>query len=107
VATGFPKRSCSNKKIERDDDSKKSHPALERKRCNPADVCETSNWVKAAVLPLPWQAIVAFTNFEPERPWGRGFKPVRAHHEAFWQSGASLRELPVSGGQADRHDVTD
>src|SRR5260370_36289755 len=26
--TGFPKRSCSNKKIERDDDSKKSHPAL-------------------------------------------------------------------------------
>src|SRR5258708_29146853 len=26
--TGFPKRSCSNKKIERDDDSKKSHRAL-------------------------------------------------------------------------------
>src|SRR4030081_3315001 len=29
VVTGFPKRSCSNKKIERDDDSKKTHPALE------------------------------------------------------------------------------
>jgi hypothetical protein len=28
VDTGFPKRSCSNKKIERDDDSKKSHRAL-------------------------------------------------------------------------------
>jgi hypothetical protein len=28
VGTGFPKRSCSNKKIEPDDDSKKSHPAL-------------------------------------------------------------------------------
>jgi hypothetical protein len=28
VGTGFLKRSCSNKKIERDDDSKKSHPAL-------------------------------------------------------------------------------
>ena len=27
VETGFPKRSCSNKKIERDDDSKKSHLA--------------------------------------------------------------------------------
>ena len=27
MGTGFPKRSCSNKKIERDDDSKKSHPA--------------------------------------------------------------------------------
>src|SRR5271156_2849445 len=26
----FRKRSCSNKKIERDDDSKKSHPALSR-----------------------------------------------------------------------------
>src|SRR5258705_6720498 len=26
--TGFPKRSCSNNKLERDDDSKKSHPAL-------------------------------------------------------------------------------
>src|SRR6202790_2161780 len=32
VGTGFPKRSCSNKKIERDDDSKKSHPALECRR---------------------------------------------------------------------------
>ena len=28
MGTGFPKRSCSNKKIERDDDSKKSHLAL-------------------------------------------------------------------------------
>ncbi len=28
MGTGFPKRSCSNKQIERDDDSKKSHPAL-------------------------------------------------------------------------------
>ena len=27
AGTGFPKRSCSNKKIERDDDSTKSHPA--------------------------------------------------------------------------------
>src|SRR5262249_45745530 len=26
--TGFRKRSCSSKKLERDDDSKKSHPAL-------------------------------------------------------------------------------
>jgi hypothetical protein len=28
VVTGFPKRSCSNKKLERDDDSKKNHRAL-------------------------------------------------------------------------------
>jgi hypothetical protein len=28
VCSGFPKRSCSNKRIERDDDSKKSHLAL-------------------------------------------------------------------------------
>jgi hypothetical protein len=28
VDTGFPKRSCSNKEIERDDASKKSHHAL-------------------------------------------------------------------------------
>jgi hypothetical protein len=28
VGTGFPKRSCSNKKIERDGDSTKSHLAL-------------------------------------------------------------------------------
>jgi hypothetical protein len=46
VGTGFPKRSCSNKKIERDDDSKKSHPALVRTEalkkadqlCNAADI---------------------------------------------------------------------
>jgi hypothetical protein len=30
VCSGFPKRSCSNKRIERDDDSKKSHHALVR-----------------------------------------------------------------------------
>jgi hypothetical protein len=29
VGTGFPKRSCSNNKLERDGDSKISHPALE------------------------------------------------------------------------------
>src|SRR3979411_147926 len=29
VDTGFPRRSCSNKRIELDDDSKKSHHALE------------------------------------------------------------------------------
>jgi hypothetical protein len=28
VGTGFRKRSCSNKAVERDDDSKKNHPAL-------------------------------------------------------------------------------
>jgi hypothetical protein len=28
VGTGFRKRSCSNKQIERDDDSKKNHRAL-------------------------------------------------------------------------------
>ncbi len=28
MGVGFPKRSCSDKRIERDDDSKKSHPAL-------------------------------------------------------------------------------
>jgi hypothetical protein len=27
VGTGFPKKSCLKQKIERDDDSKKSHPA--------------------------------------------------------------------------------
>jgi hypothetical protein len=34
VDTGFPKRSCSNKKIERDDDSKKSHRAPGKEQCN-------------------------------------------------------------------------
>jgi hypothetical protein len=29
VGTGFRKRSCSDNKLERDDDSKKSHPAPE------------------------------------------------------------------------------
>src|ERR1700736_644570 len=28
VGTGFRRRSCSNKELKRDDDSKKSHPAL-------------------------------------------------------------------------------
>jgi hypothetical protein len=32
VDTGFRKRSCSNKKVERDDDSKKSHPVLASNR---------------------------------------------------------------------------
>src|SRR5829696_6706571 len=32
VATGFGKRSCSNKEVERDDDSTRSHRALEAER---------------------------------------------------------------------------
>src|SRR6267143_3548513 len=36
----FARRSCSNRKIERDDDSKKSHPALARERSiTQVDVC--------------------------------------------------------------------
>src|SRR5260370_37751943 len=50
VCSGFPKRSCSNKKLERDDDSKKSHPALARRdvtlrpvgACAVAKACESS-----------------------------------------------------------------
>ncbi len=33
VATGFRKRSCASKKLERDDDSTKTHPALETVPC--------------------------------------------------------------------------
>jgi len=32
---------------------------------------------------------------------------LRAHREGYLHSGTSWRELPVSGGQADRHDVPD
>jgi hypothetical protein len=32
VEAGFRKRSCSNKKLGRDDDSKKRHPALAHRR---------------------------------------------------------------------------
>ena len=35
----FAQRSCTNKKIERDDDSKRSHPALDRRYW--ATVCTT------------------------------------------------------------------
>jgi hypothetical protein len=38
VGTGFPERSCSNKKLERDDDSKKSHLALALRGPYPATV---------------------------------------------------------------------
>jgi hypothetical protein len=37
VCSGFRKRSCSNKKLKRDDDSKKSHPALEPGPAEPED----------------------------------------------------------------------
>jgi hypothetical protein len=33
--TGFRKRSCSNKKIEQDGDSKNSHPGLRRHQIDP------------------------------------------------------------------------
>jgi hypothetical protein len=35
VGTGFPKGSCSKQKIEREDDSKKSHPDLDRRASLP------------------------------------------------------------------------
>ena len=45
---GFRKRSCSNNKVERDDDSKKSHPALVRRAavrrlCDPLDPARSSD----------------------------------------------------------------
>src|SRR6202035_2855992 len=68
----FPKRSCSNKKIERDDDSKKSHPALD---CA-VEIPETENLLhsylrrsmskqRVAMLPskAQQQAIEAKLNF--------------------------------------------
>src|SRR5882672_7629196 len=40
----FPRRSCSNKKIERDDDSKKSHPALAQLESGHMDyMCQVSS----------------------------------------------------------------
>ena len=35
VDTGFRKRSCSNNRLDRDDDSKKSHPDLTRPVASP------------------------------------------------------------------------
>jgi hypothetical protein len=38
MGTGFPKRSCSNKKIERDDHSKGSHPDRETSCKNATEI---------------------------------------------------------------------
>jgi hypothetical protein len=47
VDAGFPKRSCSNKKLERDDDSKKSHPALELQKTQALSI-------PLAIFPAIW-----------------------------------------------------
>jgi hypothetical protein len=61
VDTGFPKRSCSNKKIEQDDDSKKSHPALGREPINSewsADVLFGAHFgLKSDITALPKSAM--------------------------------------------------
>jgi hypothetical protein len=52
VATGFRKRSCSNKEVERDDDSTKSHraPALEEARLWLQDAPTKSNIVISGIV---------------------------------------------------------
>ena len=42
MGTGFRKRSCSNKQIERDDDSKKNHPALDAGKLRSDQRCTTA-----------------------------------------------------------------
>src|SRR6266481_7000359 len=80
VGTGFPKRSCSNKKIERDDDSKKSHIALAA--AGPQEV--------PLVLCLPESAHVGFRRWlraqdciEAERPCAgrRQIEASEAEHD--------------------------
>src|SRR5437868_12431956 len=65
--TGFPKRSCSNKRIERDDDSKKSHHALERRRFG-------MGWKS----PQTEQSIVwLYRRLVLSRPWASGHHTAR------------------------------
>ena len=51
--TGFRKRSCSKNKLERDDDSKKSHPALGEA------AGKVSAATQAAHPEIPWREITA------------------------------------------------
>ena len=44
MATGFRKRSCSTNKLERDDDSKKSHHALCGVRSDVDEACSADRW---------------------------------------------------------------
>jgi hypothetical protein len=50
--TGFRKRSCSNNKLERDDDSKKSHPALGPEALQPSlfSRCDRNSSIEAKCL---------------------------------------------------------
>jgi hypothetical protein len=55
VGTGFPKRSCSNKKIERDGFSKKNHDAIKCRRGErQAPVSGAKSAQIKAGVPLAW-----------------------------------------------------
>src|SRR5260370_15044079 len=54
----FARRSCSNKKIDRDDDSKKSHPALtEKSQIDPSRSPPTNDGKGESTDEKPWNAI--------------------------------------------------
>jgi hypothetical protein len=63
VCTGFRKRSCSTNKLEWDDDSKKSHPALAQfslsaRRSGWRILSSTARTIRLPMAPLPsvWPA---------------------------------------------------
>src|ERR1700676_2004423 len=65
---GFPKRSCSNKKIERDDDSKKSHHALRSVEApdRPGSVWSNQHWKEEVRVHASLQHQMGCLSAEPE-----------------------------------------
>src|SRR6267143_907462 len=80
--TGFRKRSCSSNKLERDDDSKNSHPALGAAAFAPAAPLHGQSWKE---LSVNWQADVKIAfhsgrnSAALQKPIGA---PLHADHEA-------------------------
>src|ERR1700694_2431321 len=81
----FARRSCSNKKIERDDDSKKSHPALTARQIGRAE--HRTRLVAIAVLDIDHRGIdaLAGNTFQRHGPVAGTAVPVAyleqvAHH---------------------------
>src|ERR1700693_6327897 len=97
VGTGFPKRSCSNKKIERHDDSKKSHPAL-----SPDDRAPRSSHrpLRNKAFGLGRLDLVPFAeNPDPEIRVGVPERPRRFEAGDWYQH---LLQLPPAAGQRHR-----
>src|SRR5262249_61728635 len=97
VCSGFRKRSCSKKKLERDDDSKKSHHALSCRRasrCTGAWADEIQRLIRDGAMTRPPHSLAAGRS--------RSLRITSGNDKAGWERCPNLKPALSKARQSAR-----